>query len=502
MVTRITGFSSGLDIDSIVKKLMTAEKVPLDKMTQQQQQLQWKRESYRDSSTKMVSFLQTKLDTLSRSASINAQTANVTGNSDALTAKASSSASGVMDITVNNLATASSAVSSGWTAKTGNTSFSSLFSGTAPSSVTVGNATIAIDSGETIDSFVSKINNNTSAGVTAIYDEKSGFSLTNKATGTQAITIKGDEDNPSSTGDPNNISNVFKLQTTTGKDASVTVNGLAITKTSNNFSLNGVEISLKKAGGTSTRIEVVKDVDTLVNNVQAFVDAYNDVLATYNSKLGEERYPKYAPLTTEQRAGMSDEEAKLWTDKAKSGMLKNDSILQETVSSMRNAMVQGVDIGKKDGAGNMVPLTMVDLGITTGTYETKGRLILDKDKLREAIEKDPDVVSKFFGSQDPNTRLTNNYTQQDGIISKLKKVGNISLQRMAETAGTSKVSSDITSTFISNSTIGEQLNSLDRRISDMNSRLNRIETNYYKRFTAMETAINKYNSASSSLSGM
>ncbi|WP_411348138.1 flagellar filament capping protein FliD [Paenibacillus sp. WLX2291] len=499
MVTRITGFSSGLDIDSIVKKLMTAEKAPLDKMNQQQQTLQWKRENYRESSTKMVSFLQTKLDTLNRSSSINAQTANTTGNTDALTAKASSTASGgVIDITVNSLATASTAISSGWSKTASTTSLSSVFGLTSlPSSITIGNAEITIDSGETIDSFVNKINANSSSGVTAIYDETSGLSLTNKATGAQQMNIKSNNDSSGS-----DIISAFKLSSNTGANASLTVNGLAITKTSNNFSLNGVEISLKKAGGASTHIEVVKDTDALVDNIQAFVDAYNDVLSTYNSKLGEERYAKYAPLTTEQRAAMSDDEAKLWTEKAKSGMLKNDSILQETVSSMRNAMVQGVDVGKKSADGKVIPLNMSDLGITTGTYETKGKLILDKDKLREAIENNPDVISKFFGTQDSTTRLTNNYTQQDGIIAKLKKIGNISLQRMAETAGTSKVSSDITSTFISNSTIGDQLSSLDRRISDMNDRLNRLETNYYKKFTAMETAINKYNSSSSSLSGM
>ncbi|WP_046216408.1 flagellar filament capping protein FliD [Paenibacillus wulumuqiensis] len=491
MVTRITGFSSGLDIDSIVKKLMTAEKAPLDKMNQQQQTLQWKRESYRESSTKMVSFLQNKLDTLSRTASINAQSATVTGNTDALTAKAASSASGgVMDITVNKLATASSATSSGWTSTASSTSLSTLFGGTAPSSVTIGAASITIDAGETIDSFINKINNNTKTGVTAIYDEASGLSLTNKATGAQAMNVSSD------------VSTAFKLTSNPGVNAELTVNGLSMTKTSNNFSINGVEISLKKAGGASTHIEVVKDVDALVANVQSFVDAYNDVLSTYNNKLSEERYSKYAPLTTEQRSGMSDEEAKLWTDKAKSGMLKNDSILQETVSSMRNAMVQGVDVGNKDAQGNPLPMTMSDLGITTGGYETKGKLILDADKLRAAIDKDPDVVSKFFGTRDASTQLTNNYTQQDGIIAKLKKVGNVSLQRMAETAGTSRVSSDLTSTFIANSTIGEQLNSLDRRVSDMTARLNRLETNYYKKFTAMETAINKYNSTSSSLAGM
>ncbi|WP_025688191.1 flagellar filament capping protein FliD [Paenibacillus zanthoxyli] len=492
MVTRITGMASGMDIDSIVKKLMTAEKAPLDKMNQQKQVLEWKREGYREVSTKLVSFLQDKLQKLSLSASINAQKAVVTGNTDAITATASSATNGgVMDISVTNLATASKSVTdkATWTAQDGSTQLSAL-SIAVPSSVQIGGATISLDAGETIDSFVGKINASQTAGVTAIYDKTSGLSLTSKTTGATAITVDA------------GIASAFKLSSSLGKDAKLTVNGLEITKSSNTFQINGVDITLKTEGGASTHIEVQKDSDALIANVQSFVDAYNDVLSTLNNKIGEERYSKYAPLTTEQKADMKEDEITLWTNKAKSGMLKNDSILMDAVSNMRNAMIQGVDIGRVDGFGQPKPLSLAELGITTGTYETRGKLILDQDKLRAAIDNDPDIVSKFFGSQDAATKLTNNYTDKDGIIAKLKKIGNVSLQRLTETAGTSKVSTDLTAAFISNSTIGEQLYSLDTRISDMTDRLNRIETNYYKKFTAMETAINRYNSSSSSLSGM
>ncbi|MGG4216671.1 flagellar filament capping protein FliD [Paenibacillus jamilae] len=487
MVTRISGLASGMDIDSMVKKLMTAERVPLDKMNQQKQLMEWKRENYRESSTKIVSF-QDKMTTLSRTAAINPQKVTVTGNSDALSATASSLASGVLDISVTSLATAARSVSnSTWTEKA---SSELAFADGAARTVQVGSSTIDVDANETIESFVKKINDNSKTGVTALYDAKSGLSLTSKTTGSQTFNIDSQ------------ISSEFKLSLTNGTDAVLKVNGLDVTKSSNNFTINGVDITLKTAGGAATRIEATKDTDKIVENIQSFVDAYNDVLATLNSKISEQRYTKYAPLTTEQKADMSDDEVKLWTTKAKSGMLRNDPILQDTLSEMRNAMIQGVDIGRVDTDGKNKPLMMSELGITTGTYDTKGKLILDADKLRAAVEKDPDVIANFFGKQDPSTALTNKYTQQDGVIAKLKKISNTSLQRMADTAGTSKVSSDLTAAFLSTSSMGEQLSSLDRRISDMTSRLTMIETNYYKKFTAMETSINKYNSTSSSLTSM
>ena len=53
---RINGFASGMDIDSMVKELMQAKREPLNKLNQQKQLLDWKREAYRELSSKMVGF--------------------------------------------------------------------------------------------------------------------------------------------------------------------------------------------------------------------------------------------------------------------------------------------------------------------------------------------------------------------------------------------------------------------------------------------------------------
>ncbi|WP_342434562.1 flagellar filament capping protein FliD [Paenibacillus sp. FSL H7-0442] len=504
MVTRISGLASGMDIDSMVKKLMTAESAPLDKLNQQKQLMEWKRENYRETSVKLVSFTQDKLSKLSLSSAISAQKANITGNTSAVSAKVSSSASGVLDVKVTSLATASSATSSAAIELNGSASAptdwgtvklqdikDSGISGTTPITVKIGSgaseASIEIDPvNETIDSFVQKINSNKQAGVSAIYDSATGkISLTSKTTGDKDIGLNGA------------VFSALKLGSTItgGEDAKLTVNGLDITRSSNTFTMNGVELTLNNASGsTSTRIEVAKDTDKLVETVQGFVDAYNDVLSTLNNKVSEERYKKYAPLTTAQKKDMSDDEVKQWTDKAKSGMLKNDSILQSAAADMRSAMTQGVKMD--DGT----TISLAQLGITTGTYQTKGKLILDTDKLKAALDKDPDIVTNFFGKQDSATALSNKYTDQDGIFARMKKISNTALQKLADKAGTSKVSTDLSASFVISSTMGTELTSIDRRITDMTARLNMIETNYYKKFTTMETAINRYNSTSSSLS--
>ncbi|MEB3102351.1 flagellar filament capping protein FliD [Ferviditalea candida] len=56
MVMRISGIGSGLDIDSMVSKLMQAERAPLNKLTQKQQKLTWKEQAYRDINLKLSAF--------------------------------------------------------------------------------------------------------------------------------------------------------------------------------------------------------------------------------------------------------------------------------------------------------------------------------------------------------------------------------------------------------------------------------------------------------------
>ncbi|WFR64342.1 flagellar cap protein FliD N-terminal domain-containing protein [Paenibacillus amylolyticus] len=85
---RINGFS-GMDVDSMVKELMTAKRAPLDKLNQKKTLLEWQRDSYRELNSKMYEFRNTKLQQTYRlSSALNTQKAVVTGNTDAVKAEA------------------------------------------------------------------------------------------------------------------------------------------------------------------------------------------------------------------------------------------------------------------------------------------------------------------------------------------------------------------------------------------------------------------------------
>lgn len=72
MTMRISGLASGMDIDSMVKKLMTTESIPLNKLNQQKQLTEWKRDGYRQVSTKLVTFNE-KLTNFSLSSAIDSK---------------------------------------------------------------------------------------------------------------------------------------------------------------------------------------------------------------------------------------------------------------------------------------------------------------------------------------------------------------------------------------------------------------------------------------------
>ena len=51
---RISGLATGMDIDSIVKDMVRAKRIPYDKMSQKKQTLEWKRDQYREMNTLLL----------------------------------------------------------------------------------------------------------------------------------------------------------------------------------------------------------------------------------------------------------------------------------------------------------------------------------------------------------------------------------------------------------------------------------------------------------------
>ncbi|MCM3113113.1 flagellar filament capping protein FliD [Lederbergia lenta] len=110
---RIAGLASGMDIDMMVKNLMQAERLPLDKLKQKKQILEWQRDDYRSINTQLLSF-RDKLAQLKLTPNYRARTVT-SSNEDKVSATVTSGASqaSYSISEVKQLATAATRVNTG-----------------------------------------------------------------------------------------------------------------------------------------------------------------------------------------------------------------------------------------------------------------------------------------------------------------------------------------------------------------------------------------------------
>ncbi|MBT2757195.1 flagellar filament capping protein FliD [Mesobacillus foraminis] len=88
---RIGGLASGMDIDTLVGDLMKAERMPLDKLKQKKQALEWQRDDYRSMNTLLLNF-RTELTNMKLTTQYRARSVTST-NESRISATASSAAS-------------------------------------------------------------------------------------------------------------------------------------------------------------------------------------------------------------------------------------------------------------------------------------------------------------------------------------------------------------------------------------------------------------------------
>lgn len=370
--------------------------------------------------------------------------------------------------------------------------------------------------------------NDANIGLTASYDSDSNsFSLMNIDGGSLEIAS---DDNGLFTGDNHlkmdmelntaYVSNVLKLDVSTGtryggKDLEFNFgDAMGLTKSSNTFSVNGINITAKAVGSTTMTVDT--DVDGLYEKINTFVEKYNELIDKINGELNEKVYRDYHPLSDEEKETMTEEQIKKWENTAKSGLLKNDNILSRLVSDMRlglYARVEGL-------SSSMSQLTQI--GIETGEYSDKGKLIIDEAKLKKSIVNNPDgVVDLLF--QEPSSEINKDDDDltdiqkaqkysESGLIHRMFNSMVNGMKEIIDKAGPGddsnllrNVKSNILVDFIvgknlqnaSISMLDEGLMILEKSITRQEDLLARIENRYYSQFSAMETALNRMNQQSS-----
>ncbi len=524
-MVRINGLASGMDIDSIVSDMMKIKRMPLDKLNQEKQILEWQRDDYREMNTLLDSLDRTIFDNVSLQKNFIAK--KVTSSNDsAVSAVALNSSANVS----NSIEVVSLAKPASWKTDSdvnfndnqdlanfkkvdgtlkvhGNKELN--FKVKEPGSPEYKEVKISISAGDSIDTVLSKINNS-DLGISAmrasiwngsVYEDSIVFTSNKTGTGGELVAsdsttnnflkdlgFKVAEDMNINTDDIEGFDG-YKLVPDTSEDkkaldAIVKINGYQIAQSSNNFTLNGIQYTLKDKG--TSNISTTTDVDTVFNSIKTFVDKYNEVLEKIQGELKEERFRSFHPLSDEEQEAMTEKQAEKWEEKARSGLLRNDSILSRALSTMRTNLYTPVD-------GLTSSFThLSQIGIKTSTnYREGGKLVLDEAKLKEAINQDPNAIYQLFSS-DGKKADGKIEEKNHGLARRLRDSLKNSMENLVEKAGSSTKTN-------SQFTIGKLLTSVTSQIDRYEVRMQDLESRYYRQFSAMEKMIQQANSQSMSL---
>ncbi len=576
---RLTGFQSGLDINQMVSDLMKAQRMPINKLTQQKQLLEWKRDAYRESNRLLNDFRNLSFDmTLQRSYSQK----QVTSSNPAVSALASSSAANA-NYTISDVKAATAAYRTStnlleegssfdpnkslWEQRdkfqnftlTQHTQEAFVIDGETSSlqlsgavawkegmSISVGSVDIPVYTTSnvpedingtfaTLDEKTGKLNFNeplaagsevealeydtfsfdfsittfnqqgakveqgfkfdgsatmnevmnrissSNVGVTAFFDEVKGtIMMTRKDAGTFRSSDASHEIQVTGAF----MTNVMKLDENNieqgGTAATFKINGVATERNSNSFTLNGVTFTLNGDMEGESVITIKNDTDKTFQAIKDYITKYNELIGKINGKLGEPLYRDYKPLSNDERESLSEKQIEQWEEKAMSGLLRNDSILSSGLGKMRMSFYE--PISGITGAYNQLS----QIGISTGAnYLDKGKLIIDEDKLRAAIEKDSSSVMELFTANGTDR-------SSQGLAWKLRENVTATIQSIEARAGTPTRTAQ-------QFTMGRELLNVDQRISAFERRMQTVEARYWKQFTAMEKAIGLSNQQSMQL---
>ena len=285
-----------------------------------------------------------------------------------------------------------------------------------------------------------------------------------------------------------------------GQDATfeITVNNRTqtITQSSNTIEIDGMTITMKDtfaAGEEKITFGTESDPDKVVDVVKKMVEDYNamakeikDAYSTIPLQNSKGNY--YEPLTDEDRAEMSESAIKAYEEKAKTGILFADRDLSNLYRDMTSAL------GVLGATGN----DGLKLGLTTSFENGITTLDFDEEQFRNALETDPDKVKKVFTSNVENGDPSN------GLMAGIQN----QLEKYASTTGAvkgiliEKAGSPLAPTSVLQNTMQQKLDSLDKQVDALRSKMTKQVDYYNRKFTALEQLVLQMNSQSASLMGM
>jgi flagellar hook-associated protein 2 len=182
--------------------------------------------------------------------------------------------------------------------------------------------------------------------------------------------------------DNTDFTNANRLQT--AQDSLFSYNGVDIERSSNKIEdlIAGVTINLNDTGKSS--VDITSNVDDMVSAIKKFVADYNQMMSNLQS------------LTAYDK------------DAGTVGLFQGDSDFTQLSSSFNNdlfGVVMSSKTTNKDLNGNSYVTSTVFTAADVGFSLNKtGMISFDESKFRAALQKDPDLTNRLFGSMFTNLK--------------------------------------------------------------------------------------------------
>ena len=449
------GGGSGLDINTLVSKLMAVEQQPLTALNNKEASYQAKLSSF-GTLKSALSSLQTAAQALATPAKLSPIKATVADPTILSGTPTASAVAGTYNIEVQSLAQSQKLNFAGFVDTTSANGVGTLtfnFGSYTADNANPPNVTgFTANPAKASKNVVIDASNYTLTGIRdAVNSANIGVSA--------SIINDGSGANPYRlvfTSTDTGASNAMQITTTAGlspfefgavgtstanqivaaKDAVIKVDNVTITKPNNVITdaVQGVTLNLaKEAPGTTTKMTLTRDTSAVQNAVKAFVDAYNAV----NKNIGDAT--SYDPATK------------------KAGALNGDSTIRSIQTQLRNLLTKPVS-GAPSGLS-----VLSDVGIT---FQKDGSLAIDSTALNAAIADPNKDLSKLFAS----SGTARGYASQANLLlgSMLSPIGML-------TSHTKSINSSISD--------------ISKQRTALNVRLVAKEQAYRNQFNAMDTAV-------------
>ncbi len=327
--------------------------------------------------------------------------------------------------------------------------------------------------------------NESRAGVTITYNSLNDkFSITGQETGSSSSITASDTTANGVLKKMFGVSSIDpeQYEEAKGKDAIAIIDGEKVEYSGNDLTYNGINLTLKNKTDGPVNIETTNDNDKVLDNIVSFVEDYNALIKDLNDRTHEKaEYKQYMPLTDAQKDEMTESEIKKWEEKSNKGLLSGDNDISSFLTEMRTVLY--TKVGDKK--------LLSEIGIESSSdWKDYGKLTIDKDKLKDAIQNDAKGVADIF-------------TGSNGIASRLdsacKKAANTSSGSPGSLVSLAGLKGKATET---NNTISKRIDTIKEAIKKLKEQYDSRKERLWKQFNSMETALGNMNSTANYFASM